>query len=156
MSAARGATPQDATELARLRLVMLSAEHPVQDPAFAEQATGWFHDQLTDNPRFAAFVVPSDNGLISCAAGLLHHHPPRPGTAPLRGHILSVTTDPQHRRRGHARTCVSALLGWLIEQGAAAVTLTSSHDGHALYRDLGFASDTDEYLVWRGPPASAI
>ena len=145
----RRARPDDSGELARLRLVMLHAEHPIEDSSWTAEAARWFRDQLDANPSFAAYVIADSSGLVCCAAGLVNHHPPRPGTSPYRGHIFSVATDPEHRRRGYARACVSALREWLVERGAASVTLTSSPDGHELYRSLGFVRDPDDYMVWR-------
>jgi GNAT superfamily N-acetyltransferase len=152
----RRATPKDADELARLRVVMLNAEHPAADANWLQTAGDWFRSQLLTNPGFAAFVIPADTGLVSCAVGLLHHHPPRPGAAPLHGLIISVATDPQHRRHGYARSCVTAVRDWLIEQGAAAVALTPSPTSRGLYLDLGFTDDRDPHMLWRPPPPSPL
>jgi GNAT superfamily N-acetyltransferase len=148
----RRATAADAADLARLRVIMLSAERPVTDSTWKQAAAAWFCDQLLGNAGFAAFVVPGEQHLLSCAVGLLHHHPPRPGADPWRGLIVSVATDPLHRRRGHARSCVTAVRDWLVEQGAAAVALTPSPDSRALYLDLGFTDDRDPHMLWRPPP----
>ena len=60
----RRARPDDSGELARLRLVMLHAEHPIEDSSWTAEAARWFRDQLDANPSFAAYVIADSSGLL--------------------------------------------------------------------------------------------
>ncbi|GHH79013.1 hypothetical protein GCM10018781_56060 [Kitasatospora indigofera] len=69
--------------------------------------------------------------LVSYTVAQWDHRLPRPGRAPCTGVIASVTTDPAHHRRGHARQR-------LADAGCGQVRLTTSPDGEQRYRRLGF------------------
>jgi len=57
----------------------------------------------------------------------------------VRGHVFNMSTFPAHRRRGHARACLDALLDWFRDETEArAVNLNATADGIALYRSVGF------------------
>ena len=75
------------------------------------------------------------------------------GQATLDGDWLGlhdVVVDPEHRRRGHARGVLAALLEWGAEQGATTAWLhveTDNEAGLALYDGLGFTTHhTCRYL----------
>jgi GNAT superfamily N-acetyltransferase len=59
------------------------------------------------------------------------------------GFVHSVATDPDARRRGYARACMEALLGWFRERGAGAADLNASMEGEPLYESLGFVRKPD-------------
>jgi len=65
------------------------------------------------------------------------------------GHILSVYTDPQQRRRRHSRAIIQELSGWFRDRGVTRVDLHASADAEHLYRSLGFADHPDPSLTWR-------
>jgi GNAT superfamily N-acetyltransferase len=53
--------------------------------------------------------------------------------------VFNMSTLPAHRRRGHARACLEALLEWFRDETEARViTLNATRDGIALYRSVGF------------------
>jgi len=60
------------------------------------------------------------------------------------GGIYNVTTLPHLRRRGHGRDVTSAALDDARAQGAHLAVLTSSAEGHGVYRGLGF----EEYCTF--------
>ncbi|GAA2748646.1 hypothetical protein GCM10009869_01230 [Amnibacterium kyonggiense] len=70
---------------------------------------------------------------------VLEHRAPSPtNPAGLAAHLSQVSTLPGHRRRGHARACLSALLAELDRRGVGRTDLFATADGEALYLDLGF------------------
>jgi len=68
--------------------------------------------------------------------------PARPGSGQPQwsaGARLQHEHRPQWRRRGYARACLDALLGWFRDETEARViNLNASGDGIALYKSLGF------------------
>lgn len=141
----------------RLLAVMLAemgAEVGGPDAPWRAAAHAWFTDQLARPDTFAAFVVvvaaPLGAGgpgteepgaaVVSAAAGVCDARAPGPRThSGVRGHVLNVATEPAHRRRGHARACLTALLDWFSRDTAADVAeLTATADGAGMYRSLGF------------------
>ncbi|MFF0103653.1 GNAT family N-acetyltransferase [Streptomyces hirsutus] len=150
----RRAVADDAEEVLRLRQVMIDSM------ARSSPATDWHADALPvlraklaepDGP-FAAFVVdrPERGGLAALVAGSIEYriggaHDPH-GTD---GYVFSVATDPDARRRGHARACMEALLEWFRERGARRIRLTATAQAEPLYTSLGFARRPDPLLELR-------
>ncbi|MEU6536719.1 GNAT family N-acetyltransferase [Streptomyces sp. NPDC047000] len=140
---ARRAVPADAAEVLRLRQVMIDALFD------ADTSTDWHREslptlraRLAADDGFAAFVVdhPDRPGaLAALVAGTVEYRIGR-ATNPhgTTGTVFSVATDPETRRRGCARACMTVLLDWFREQGAQRVQLTSSAAGSSLYAGLGF------------------
>lgn len=151
MSLARRAVPEDAAEVLRLRQVMI-------DSLWSAGGTGptdWHAESLptlrerlgeTDGD-FAAFVVddPGRPGtLAALVAGTTEYRIGKAGNPHGRvGHVFSVATDPDARRRGYARACMEELLGWFRERGAGHVLLNASPEAEPLYTALGFTRDPD-------------
>jgi ribosomal protein S18 acetylase RimI-like enzyme len=96
---------------------------------------------------FAAFVVdhPERPGtLAALAVGTLEYRIGRADNPHGRvGYVFSVATDPDARRRGYARACMTELLVWLREGGATQVDLNASADAEPLYASLGFVRKPD-------------
>lgn len=141
----RRAGVEDAEILTDLRAVMLDAldEGPpaAGDARWHAETVAWFRDRLADRDAMAAFVVDdADLGPAACAVGAVSEGAPLPGVPNRRrGQLFSVATHPWARRRGYARACAEAVLAWLDGREAAVVDLSSTPDGIALYRSLGFA-----------------
>lgn len=95
---------------------------------------------------WAAFVVDrtESSGLAACAVGIIEYRLGSPGN-PLgtTGHVFSVATDPDMRRRGLSRACMRALLGWFREREVGRVDLRASVEGAPLYASLGFVQTPD-------------
>ena len=142
----RRATPDDAAALTTLRAVMLDAlgEGPPADGdgVWWAATVVWMRHLLEDRDARAAFVVDDAAlGVVAVALGSIAWGAPMPGAHDRRrGQVFGVATDPRVRRRGHARACVGAVVGWLDAQGVARTDLTASGEGLALYRDLGFVA----------------
>ncbi|MER5433426.1 GNAT family N-acetyltransferase [Streptomyces sp. NPDC002588] len=149
MSLARRAEPDDAPEVLRLRQVMI-------DSMFSASASTEWHEESLPVLRarlaeaekgFAAFVVdhPERPGaLAALAVGTVEYRIGRAGNPHGRvGHVFSVATDPDTRRRGYARACMEALVDWFREQGARQVDLNASAEAEPLYASLGFVRKPD-------------
>jgi GNAT superfamily N-acetyltransferase len=140
----RRADAADAAALTRLREVMLSDMGMLAagaDPGWRDKAQAWFARRLDGKDDFAAFVIEHPGlGVVSCAAGVCDQHAPGPGNpGGVQGLIFNMSTDPGYRRRGYARVCLDALLGWFRDETQARViNLNATGDGIALYRSLGF------------------
>jgi len=143
--AVRRAVAADAAALTRLRAVMLSDMGMLAagaDPGWRDKAEAWFARRLDGKDDFAAFVIEDpDLGVVSCVAGVSDRHAPGPGNpGGVQGLIFNMSTDPRRRRRGYARACLDALLGWFRDETEARViNLHATGDGIALYRSLGFS-----------------
>ncbi|MEU1848694.1 GNAT family N-acetyltransferase [Streptomyces sp. NPDC019990] len=152
MRCVRRALPEDAEEVLRLRQVMI-------DSMFATAPSiAWHGDSLPSlrsrlgEPEgdFVAFVVdhPERPGaLASLVAGTIDHRIGKPGDPRgMVGFVFSVATDPEARRRGFARACMTTLLEWFRERGARRVQLTASAEAEPLYVSLGFRPKPDPLL----------
>jgi ribosomal protein S18 acetylase RimI-like enzyme len=149
---ARRAGPDDADELVRLRAVLLTSMNPdAWDDDWRKPAREALLERLPSS-TLAAFVVdrPDGSGLASCAVGTIEHRLGAPGDPAGRtGYIFSVATDPEMRRRGFSRLCVTALLEWFRAQGVRKVDLRASASGEGLYRSLGFVRTADPAMRLR-------
>ncbi|MGW2190856.1 GNAT family N-acetyltransferase, partial [Streptosporangium sp. NPDC001682] len=91
-----------------------------------------------------------DVGLAACGIGLIFDRFPGPSLPDGRyGYIQGMTTDPRHRRRGHGRAIMGALLEWYRDSGIRRVDLHATSDAESLYRRLGFVDDGYPSLTWR-------
>ncbi|MFG2792726.1 GNAT family N-acetyltransferase [Streptomyces sp. NPDC048419] len=155
MSFVRRAVPEDAPEVLRLRQVMLDSL-PGADPSteWHTQSLPVLRERLADaHGDFAAFVVdhPERPGaLAALVVGTVDYRIGRAGNPHgTDGYVFSVATDPDARRRGHARACMEALLHWFREHGVGRVRLTASKEAEPLYASLGFAPKPDPLLELR-------
>ena len=121
----------------------------VSGTAWREAAFAWLTQRL--GSEACAYVVEDDGSLVACALGYLHTGPPSPSSVTdVRGHVSNVITVESHRRRGHARRCVAALLQWFEEEPPAEVVdLSASADGLALYESMGWRQRDDPTMRLR-------
>lgn len=140
----RRATAVDVPALVELRAVMLASmgnDTGDSDAPWRFGAVAWFESQLSEDD-FVVFVADhAVHGVVACAVGSCVQHGPSPKNPDgIRGHISNVATLPDHRSRGYARGCVTAVVAWFREETTArTVTLNATSDGESLYRALGFA-----------------
>jgi ribosomal protein S18 acetylase RimI-like enzyme len=144
----RRATPADADELMRLRVVMMSGmpgASPPEPGPWLEAGADLLRRRLAEPAAgLAAFVVDGEKGLAACVVGVIEERLPGPrGPNPFKGYVFNVATDPAYRRRGYSRACMRALLGWFAERDVPIVDLRASPDGEPLYASLGFARTKD-------------
>ncbi|NGO12943.1 GNAT family N-acetyltransferase [Streptomyces sp. HC44] len=151
MSLVRRATPEDAAELLRLRQVMIDSMLPSGGPTdtdwHAESLPTVRHKLADPDGDFAAFVIDHPSRLGALAAlvvGTIEYRIGRAGNPHGSvGHVFSVATDPDARRRGYARACMEELLDWFREKGTAQVDLNASAEAEPLYASLGFVRKPD-------------
>ncbi|MCU7823056.1 GNAT family N-acetyltransferase [Kitasatospora sp. DSM 101779] len=155
--AVRPAGAADAPELVRLRALMFAAmaaapgdgpEEPGgegPDGPWRATAERMLRERLAvpgELRTLQAYVVddPDRPGrLAACAIGTLEERLPAPGHPDGRfGFVFTVSTDPGRRRRGHARACIEALIGWFDGRRVTRIDLHATADGEDLYRGLGF------------------
>ncbi|MFF2211883.1 GNAT family N-acetyltransferase [Streptomyces antibioticus] len=149
MTAVRRARPEDAAEVLRLRQVMIDSLVP------GPGAADWHADSLPvlaarlaePDGDFGVFVVDHPlrpGALAALVAGTVEYRIGRAGNPEGRvGHVFSVATDPETRRRGYARACMESLLGWFRERGVPQVDLNASAAAEPLYASLGFVRKPD-------------
>jgi GNAT superfamily N-acetyltransferase len=143
----RRATADDAEELARLRLAMFDDMGVDYGPDLLARCVDGFQERLVADD-FAAYVVEAGPRLAAAGSGWLTVRLPDPRTSTwLRGYVASMYTDPAHRRRGHARAVVAALLAWFAAQGAEPVELNATEMGAPLYASFGFVPVTTAWML---------
>jgi ribosomal protein S18 acetylase RimI-like enzyme len=148
----RRATPDDAADLTRLRGLMhvsMGTESLPEEWRVACEAA--FRRRLTE-PTFAAFGVEEGGRLVSCGAGWVEEHLPSPGQFDgRRGHIASMSTDADWKRRGYARQVFAALMEWFASQDIVRVDLRATEDGRGLYESFGFRVLGGATMAWTAP-----
>ncbi|GAA4222985.1 GNAT superfamily N-acetyltransferase [Streptosporangium album] len=152
----RPATPEDIPELVRLRVIL--ADRMAQDGSYpiGERWQEDYADSLEErlgSDDTAVYVVDAPaGGLAACGIGLIFDRFPGPTLPDGRcGYIQGMATDPAHRRRGHGRAIMSALLDWYRDGEVQRVDLHATSDAEPLYRELGFVDDGYPSLTWRHP-----
>lgn len=152
MGTLRRATPADAEDLTRLRgLMHLAMGSPSLPDEWRTACEAAFRRRLAE-PDFVAYGVEVDGRLVSCGAGWLEEHLPSPGQYDgRRGHIASMSTEPEARRQGHARAVFTALMEWFAEQGVPRVDLRATEDGRELYASFGFRVLGGATMAWTAP-----
>jgi GNAT superfamily N-acetyltransferase len=145
----RRATPEDAVQLAELRAVMLddlTGSVSAPDQPWWVQSVAWFREHLAGDD-VVAFVADDEGRLVAAAVGIRERRPPRPANlSGWAGHVSSVATRVDARRRGHARAVVELVVNWFDENGVPSLDLTTSRDAEQLYRSLGFDDHPERYL----------
>ncbi|MEU1732611.1 GNAT family N-acetyltransferase [Streptosporangium sp. NPDC020145] len=152
----RPATSEDIPELVRLRQIL--ADRMAMDGSFPIDG-GWresYADSLSErigSTDTAVYVVDApEGGLASCGVGLIFDRFPGPGLPDGRyGYIQGMTTDPAHRRQGHGRAVLAALMAWYRARDIRRIDLHATSDGAPLYREMGFTADGYPSLTWRSP-----
>jgi GNAT superfamily N-acetyltransferase len=104
---------------------------------------------LGPDPATAHLVGRLDGEPVGCAAVFTGRRRDRPPPAAL---VENVVTVAPARRAGVGSALTHACLVLARDRGLARVALTSSPDGHGLYRRLGFR-DCCTVSRWRWPPA---
>ena len=138
----RLATARDAAVLARHRIGMFRDMRPVADRECAriEKATRAFLRRAIPAGEFVGFLVEVKGVPVAGGGLLVRRMMPRPGHPQgfREAHVLNVFTEERHRRRGHARALMEAILRWCRANGFPRLTLHASGKGKPLYESLGF------------------
>jgi GNAT superfamily N-acetyltransferase len=151
----RAATAGDAAVLARQRRAMFETMGMLPDgPRAGDEleavARKWIEREVAAGTFFswvvelaeAPHAIGASAPLEVVAGGGLQLRPlmPRPGF--VRGEpealVLSMWTEPAHRRQGLATLVMEAMLAWCRARGIRRVTLHASAMGRPIYERLGF------------------
>lgn len=155
MATLRLATVDDAEALTRLRGLMHSSMGDAPTEEWARLCTEAFRRRLATD-GFRAYLVEDDGRAVASGVGWLDEHLPSPYLlSGLRGHIASMSTDPDHRRRGHARVVFQALMDWFGSLGIARVDLRATEEGGVLYEQFGFRVLGGATMAWFAPGGRA-
>ena len=154
----RRATLADRSVLAYQRRAMFAATGML-DPAEGdalEAAVAAYIDRTMPAGTFIAWLVESDEVVVAGGGLQLRTLMPRPGY--VRGEpealIVSMWTEPGHRRRGLGRRVLEALLAWCDARGIRRLTLHASDDGRPLYALHGFKGTNEMRLERPGGGAA--
>ena len=152
MGTLRRATPADAEDLTHLRgLMHLSMGSAVLTDEWRAACEASFRRRLGADD-FVAFGVEEQGRLVSCGAGWLEEHLPSPRQLDgRRGHIASMSTEADWKRRGYGRQVFAALLDWFAERGVQRIDLRATEDGRPLYEAFGFRELGGSTMAWTAP-----
>jgi len=96
--------------------------------------------QRMRSKRLVGLVAEDSRGLV-VASGCIWIQPvqPRPGRPmAVVPYLLSMYTEPVHRRSGLATRIVRKAIAWCREHGHTRMTLHAAPQGRGVYRNLGF------------------
>jgi GNAT superfamily N-acetyltransferase len=146
---ARRATVDDIPELVRLRGVLFESDGvDLKAGSWRADCERVLRARLSEpESTWTAYVVeqPDHPGTLACCVlGAIEQRLPSPFNASGKhGHVFSVATDSDYRRRGYARASMLRLLDWFRSHGVTRVGLYASSDGAPLYESLGFEPSHD-------------
>ncbi|MPY67440.1 GNAT family N-acetyltransferase [Deinococcus sp. SDU3-2] len=155
--ALRRATPADAPAVARQRAQMFVDMDTLTPEAAAAEVplwTDWLRGALASGEYVG--LLAEWEGTVVGGAGLMvfPRIPTLADPATQKGHILNVSVDPAHRRRGLAEALMEAVLEEVRARGLRQVTLNAAPMGRPLYDRLGFVESTHpELRLTLEPPA---
>ena len=159
--AVREATLADAPILARQRRFMFDETQAVrstEEGDLLEAAVLRYVVQAMPAGTFRSWVVEHDGAVVAGGSLQLRTLMPRPGYVygEPEGLIVSMWTEPEHRRRGLGRLVVEAILGWGRANGVTRFTLHASSAGRPLYELYGFAATNEMRLEFSNPDSSEV
>lgn len=138
----RKATIDDAPLLARQRMLMFSQTTPVpaDDQPALEAAIEDYCRRAMPAGTFHAWIADYDGRPVAGGGLQVRTLVPRPGYArgEPEGLIVSMWTEPEHRRRGLGGRIVRAILEWGVANGVTRISLHASDAGRPVYARAGF------------------
>ena len=150
----RLATTADASLIAAHRRAMFEAMGSAGPETLDEMTRNfepWLVPRLADG-RYTGWITTHGGQPIASAGLLVLDWPPHPrdpaGTE--RGYILNVFVDPRYRRRGLARSLIQLCLDEARRRQLRVTTLHASHEGRAVYEQLGFTASNEMMFVFPG------
>ena len=93
------------------------------------------------NGHLLGWIVKTKTG-VAAGSGCIWLQPtqPRPNRKKqIQPYLLSMYTEPSHRRKGVASRIVKKAVQWCRRNGYSRLTLHTSRNGRALYRKYGFS-----------------
>lgn len=149
----RRATLDDVDTLLALRIAMYDALEVDTSAAGWRDACRTVLAERVLREDFAGMLCEVDGAAVSGGVAWVEFHLPNPvDAAGRRGYISSMSTLPQARGRGHARSVMQALLDWCVGQGCRRVDLRATTYGEPLYSRMGFVIATGLPMTWTASP----
>ena len=152
----RMASATDIDALVGLRIAYLTEDNGRLDTdveaSIKRDLPGYYAAHLDKDLR--VYLVQDERTIISCAFLVVVQKPMSPAFINGKtGLVLNVYTRPAHRRRGHARRLMQALLADATALGLSVVELQATDDGYPLYLSVGFKDDASKYhrMKWTRP-----
>lgn len=145
----RQATAADAPAIARQRGQMFVDMGTLTPEDAAEQFalwTDWLRGALVSGEYVG--VLAESGGEVVGGAGLMFFPqiPTLRDPATHKAHVLNVSVDATHRRRGLAEALMRALLEEVRARDLRSVTLNAAPMGRPLYERLGFVESSSPEL----------
>jgi GNAT superfamily N-acetyltransferase len=147
----RLATPDDAPVLAEMRRRMFVSMGKPNDERMkrvVEAFTLWVADAIRRDIYVGCLVETATRQPIANAGLLLLEWPPNLRDLGLvRGYILNVWTEPEHRRKGIARGLMETVMAEARRRRIRVLTLHASDQGRQVYEKLGFRTSREMMFV---------
>jgi GNAT superfamily N-acetyltransferase len=117
------------------------------DDVLAPMAVGfrpWLEPRLADHSYFG-WIAERDGEAVGGLGMMVIDWAPHPlhPTQAMRGYILNVFVEADHRGRGLAHTLMDRAMDEARQRGLAYVTLHASRMGRPIYEKLGWAQTTE-------------
>jgi GNAT superfamily N-acetyltransferase len=148
----RQAVIDDAPIVARHRVAMFRdmGDLSVEEIPRLENASFVYMRQMMAERRYLGWLADREGEVVAGAGMIISQLLPRPGAIEggAQALIVNVYCEPEHRRRGLARSLISAMLEWCKRERVAKVVLHASPDGRPLYESLGFVQTNE--MRWLG------
>jgi GNAT superfamily N-acetyltransferase len=146
----RPAEACDAGIIARQRAAMfrdMGLVSPEEGELLRSASEPWVA-ALLSNGGYFGWLVEYDNVVVAGGGIIIRELPPTPGCYRIGrwGNIMSVYTEPTHRRRGLARRLMETILAWCGSHAIDQVTLAASDEGRPLYEAMGFVPTSEMKL----------
>jgi GNAT superfamily N-acetyltransferase len=143
----RRATSADAARIAELRLEFLreEAQGVDDDDAMLATVTSYLQRTLADGD-VAAFVGEVAGTIVATGVVTIYERMMWSGVG-REGYVLSMYTQPAHRRQGIGSAIVDAIVGFARSEGLK-LAMIATDAGRPLYERAGFTPD-NRYLRWR-------
>jgi GNAT superfamily N-acetyltransferase len=109
----------------------------------------WARTRMKSGKLVGFIAETQDDKAVAGGCVWLQERQPRPGwpggTIP---YLLSMYTDPAHRRKGLAARIVRAAIKWCKASGYWRLTLHASKQGRRVYAGLGFEDGSEMRREW--------
>ncbi|MBI4393558.1 MAG: GNAT family N-acetyltransferase [Euryarchaeota archaeon] len=109
----------------------------------------WAASRMKRGKLVAFIAETADGAAVGGGCVWLQERQPRPGwpggTIP---YLLSMYTEPDHRRKALASRIVKGAITWCKENGYRRLTLHASKQGRGVYAGLGFVDGSEMRLEW--------
>jgi len=147
----RLATSEDALVLADMRRRMFLAMGKPDDDRMLEMVRAfatWVAGAIRRGIYIGWVVETPDREPIANAGLFLLEWPPHlRDVGVMRGYILNVWTNEEHRRKGIARRLIETVMSEARRRNCRVLTLHASDEGKQVYEKLGFRQSREMMFV---------